>query len=503
MELARAIRIVITIFRTRTTQLLPFYLLALAVPSIVRVLTFFGIAILAGYLIGAGRIDAFREQLAVTDTDPPDPETDPEAFVEWAEGLQPLIETVVTPTSAGILLITLALTLVGMLILTAAVTAGQFGTCFGLLQGENGIIRGIAGFRQHWVSFVGLFVLELFLWVVVTGVFVSIVAVAALLSLVLALFVGIISFFLWLGIVVAIRALFVFAPVSIVVDGANVSDGLRGSAGFIRAEFANAVIYYVIAVGVILGWGGLSSTLATLGVPSLAAMGSILLVAPALDLLKTILFGDYRDAITPPEAPSERVASQLNGALRRGLSEMGAFVKATPGYHVLAVAIIAAGFGTGWAAIEPFTGELETSITARIAGLIPPTAALEFFGNNWTVAMTLAYSGVAAAIPAITGLWFNGLVFGMYARLEVEPLLLLAFVLPHGIIEIPAIIISGALGLFLGVAVWRAWRGRIDRVALAESLERAVWVLLGIGVLLAIAGAIEGFVSPYYFRLFL
>jgi len=38
---------------------------------------------------------------------------------------------------------------------------------------------------------------------------------------------------------------------------------------------------------------------------------------------------------------------------------------------------------------------------------------------------------------------------------------------------------------------------------LADTLERAFWVLVGIGMVLAVAALIEGFVSPYYYRPFL
>lgn len=503
MELASAIRVVLATLRRRPAQLFPFYLLTLSVPAIMQVVFFLGMGVIVAYLVSAGRVAAFERELAAVDTDMPDPEQEPEAFVDWIEGLQPLLETVITFTSVTLFVLTVLITLLGVLVLTAAVSAGQFATCYGLLRGENGIVRGIDGFKRHWLSFVGLYVLEFVLWITVTLILFGSVAVVALFSITFALFLGIFAFFLWLALVIAIRAIFVFAPVAIVVEEAGVIGGLRGSAAFIRAQFANAVIYYVIAIGVILGWGGVTSTLATFGAPSIAPLGSLLLIAPSLDLLKTVLYGDHREVISPPDAPSAGVIEQMRRGLGRGLGEMFSFVRAAPGLHVLAVAIIGAGFAMGWAVIEPFTEHVEASIRGRLATLIPPTAALEFFSNNWRVAISMAFAGAAFTIPTITSLWFNGFVFGIYGRLEAEPLVLLAFVIPHGILEIPAIIVSGALGLYVGVGVWRAWRGRIDRESLADILERATWILVGVGVVLAVAGFIEGFISPFYFRLFL
>lgn len=503
MELARAIRVVFATFRRRPAQLLPFYLLGLAVPAMLRIIALIGAFFIAVHLFAAGRFETFRDELALIDTDPPDPETDPEAFVEWIETLQPLVETLVTPTTILVVLLTLLITIVGIVVLTAAVSAGQIATCFGLLRNENGIVRGIVGLKRHWFRFVGLYLLELFLWITVTGILVGIVAVSAVISPVLGLFVGILAAFLWLGIVVAIRAIFVFVPVSLVVDNTGIGGGIRGSLGFIKAEFGKAVVYYVIAIGVLLGWSGVSSTLATFGASGIAALGSLVLVAPALDLLKTVLFGDYRGSVDPPASPTAGVTTQVRRGLRRGIAEMVDFVRATPGIHALSLGVILIGFGMGWVLIEPLVEYLDASIRARLIGIVPPVMALHIFGNNWTVALTLAFSGVAFAIPAIAGLWFNGLVFGVYARLEVEPLVLLAFVIPHGILEIPAIIIAGALGISLGAAVWHAWRGKIDRKGLADQFEQAVWILFGIGIVLAVAAFLEGFVSPFYFRLFI
>lgn len=503
MEIAAAIRVVFATIRQRPAQLFPFYLLALSVPAIVRVFSFIGVGLALGYLYIGGYLEAFQQELATIDTSPPDPETDPEAFLEWVEGLQPLAETIVTPTTVMLLAISILLSVIVMILLYAAVSAGQFGTCFGLLQGDNGIIRGIRGFRNYWLQFLGLYVLEFLLWVLITGSILTVILLSAAFSLTLALFVGIFAVLIWLGLAIAIRAVFVFAPVAVVVDDTSVTGSLRASVSFIRAEFGNAVIYYVIAIGTLLAWSGVSSTLATVGAPTVAALGSFLIIAPFLDLLKTVLFGDYRGEITPFESPDRSIIQQASTGTKRGVFTMGEFVRSTPGLHAVTLGIVLIGFWMGWVLIEPLTEYLEASIRARIAGIIPPSAALNFFTNNWMVGMTLAFSGLAFAIPTVAGLWFNGFVFGMYGHLEAEPLVLLAFVIPHGIFEIPAILISGALGLYLGLVFWRVWRGTIETEAFADILERAVWILVGIGVLIAIAAVIEGFFSPFYFRVFL
>ena len=182
---------------------------------------------------------------------------------------------------------------------------------------------------------------------------------------------------------------------------------------------------------------------------------------------------------------------------------MVAFVRTNPWLHGFAFAVAVGGFAAGWTLAEPLEGVVTTSIAARIDGIVPPIAALDFATNNWVVAVSTAFAGIAVAVPVVATLVFNGLVFGIYARTEAAPLELLAFVTPHGLIEIPALVIAGALGLSLGVAGWRTFRKRASADDLADELRRAFWVLVGIGILLAVAGVIEGFFSPFYWRPFL
>lgn len=502
MELAEAIRVVLATMRRRPADLFPFYMLSLAIPAIVRVMGFAGLAALGVYLVRSGRFATFREELAAH-PDPPDPEADPVAFVEWSEGLVPIVEQLVTPTSIVIVLLTGAISLLLLFLLTAAFTGGQLAACFARLRGERGLIAGIRGVRRFWRRMVGIYLLELFLWVLITVAAATVITIVGALSVALAIFVGIFVGLLWLAAAIGIRALFVFVPIAVVVDDQSIGSGIRASAEFIRTQFATAVTYYAIAVGIVLGWATASATLAGFGAPSLAALVSILVIAPFLDLLKVVLFGSYQAALDVPAAPRLEARTQLGRGTKRALRETAAFVRDAPGAHALSVALMTGGFVGGWAAAGPLLGDVQTSITNRTAILFPPTAAVEFFGNNWSVAITTALSGVAAGIPAAVSLLFNGFVFAIYARLEEAPLELLAFVLPHGVIEIPAILIAGALGLSLGLTTWRTWRGRSDRATLASAFERSFWVLIGIGLLLALAGVIEGFVSPYYYRLFL
>jgi uncharacterized membrane protein SpoIIM required for sporulation len=171
--------------------------------------------------------------------------------------------------------------------------------------------------------------------------------------------------------------------------------------------------------------------------------------------------------------------------------------------HAVSLGVAVVGFAAGWVAIEPFLGLGSTSIAERLADHNPILATVEFGANNWSVAVSTAFAGLALAVPAAGALFFNGFVLGLIARTEEALPELLAFVVPHGILEIPAFVVAGALGFSLGGAGWRTLRGRTSVDGLADAVERAFWVAVGLAVLLGIAAVIEGFVSPYYYRPFL
>jgi len=254
-----------------------------------------------------------------------------------------------------------------------------------------------------------------------------------------------------LGVLVAfvvllvVRALFAFAPVAIVVDDAGVFGSLRSAAGFIRAQPVEAAFYYVIAIGMLVGLSTLTGLFSLVDVVTVGSLVSALVAMPALDLLKSAVYCGYRDRLNPPEPRTRSLRDGVRAGLRRGWREM-VFVRARPGTHAFVLGLGLLGFWMGWAAAGPYVGTFDASIAARLEGIFPPTMAANLFGNNWFVALTTAYAGVALAVPAIVSLLFNGVFLGIMARLEVDPLELAAFVVPHGVLEIPAILIAGALG---------------------------------------------------------
>ena len=502
MDLSSAVSATASTLRRRPADLLPFYLLGTAVPVIARIGMFTALAGVYVHFELTGRLAAARDALAGLDLTPPDTQ-DPEAVQAWSESVAPALEPLASPTAIALLLAGTAATVALAVLTYAAVSAGQLSAVVARLRSERGLTAGVAGVRDRWLTFLGIYVAELLCWLGVLLLGGIAIAAAFAVNPFLGAAAALVVLLVGLVALLLVRVVFAFAPAAVVVDDAGAVGAVEGAGGFVRSNPADAAAYLVVAVGVLVGISSAASALAFLGGGAVVALVSAVVAAPALDLLKTVLYGDHRGAVDPLAPPEATLRAQFSGGVRRGWREMAAFVRRTPGLHALVVAV-GIGFGAlGWLAVDPFVGAVTTSIEGRLVGHVPPVAALNFFGNNWTVAIATSLSGVALVVPALSSIAFNGFALGATAALEENLAALAAFVVPHGLLEIPALFVSGALGVHLGIVSWRTLRGRRSRDEFADALETAFWVLVGVGLLIAVAAFIEGFVSPYYWRPFL
>jgi uncharacterized membrane protein SpoIIM required for sporulation/uncharacterized RDD family membrane protein YckC len=124
--------------------------------------------------------------------------------------------------------------------------------------------------------------------------------------------------------------------------------------------------------------------------------------------------------------------------------------------------------------------------------------ATALISNNVQVALKAFVGGFVVGLGALVILAFNGLHLGtalaVFANRGVLDNVGL-FVLPHGPIELTAIVISGGAGLWMGSAVW--FPGRAPRgIALVTRARQAAALLVGVIAMLVLAGLIEGFLSP-------
>ena len=127
-----------------------------------------------------------------------------------------------------------------------------------------------------------------------------------------------------------------------------------------------------------------------------------------------------------------------------------------------------------------------------------PYAASFIMTNNIRVSFMAFASGLTAGLMTLWVLFFNGLMIGTLTGLTSFHGIgfeLWTFVIGHGVIELSIIFIAGGSGLMLGWAILRPGLLR-RRDALAQAARKAVYLLLGAVPWLAVAGTIEGFISP-------
>ncbi len=121
--------------------------------------------------------------------------------------------------------------------------------------------------------------------------------------------------------------------------------------------------------------------------------------------------------------------------------------------------------------------------------------------NNIRVSIRSLALGITFGIGTIISLFYNMVILGMTAAdyvLAGQTVFVLGWLLPHGAVEIPSILIASQGGLVLG----RALIGRGDRAPL-EARLRAIgpdlmMLIYGFTVMLVWAGIVESFLSQYH-----
>lgn len=133
----------------------------------------------------------------------------------------------------------------------------------------------------------------------------------------------------------------------------------------------------------------------------------------------------------------------------------------------------------------------------------PPILAALIFLNNLVKSLLVALLGVFIGIPPIVFLAINGLILGTvvkYGFTSIGLIGTLASLLPHGIIEIPSVLIASALGLNAGWEAWIKILGRGSRIKAITVYNLKTFFKI-VAPLLAIAAFIEVFITPLVYGL--
>lgn len=186
----------------------------------------------------------------------------------------------------------------------------------------------------------------------------------------------------------------------------------------------------------------------------------------------------------------------------------------------LAVALTVIGAGFGAVAVRfdseaknvlmPFT-ELRITPAQRVAreqelkgrhlAGVKGRFSAELMTHNIQIALMTVALGMTFGFGSVVLLFYNGVVLGAVAFDYVhggQSVFLLGWLLPHGVIEIPAIMVGGQTGFVLAYALI-GWGSRLSRAARLRAVSSDVVTLAGgLAVMLVWAGIVEAFLSQYH-----
>ena len=163
----------------------------------------------------------------------------------------------------------------------------------------------------------------------------------------------------------------------------------------------------------------------------------------------------------------------------------------------------------GWfgSLLNPNTGQdlmqlFQKEVAGQISTENPFDMALKLFANNLEACILLFLGGASFGILTIFIMSLNGIVIGAIMEIVSKShssLFVAAAILPHGIFEIPAFILSGALGIQLAQALIAEWYGTGDTAIDARKFGRIF--LMYVLPLVTIAACVEAFITPVIIHL--
>lgn len=183
--------------------------------------------------------------------------------------------------------------------------------------------------------------------------------------------------------------------------------------------------------------------------------------------------------------------------------QSGRFVAVSAALLLVPALVIGAWMATSDEALEASAPDavreayLEEDFEAYYSSSSATEFATEVTVNNIQVAILAFASGVLLCLPVAFVLIYNGANIGFAGGLFADAGELGRFfglILPHGLLELTAVVIAGAAGLRLGWAVI-APGDRTRARAVGDEARRSGVIALGLVLAFVVAGLIEGFIT--------
>lgn len=228
-----------------------------------------------------------------------------------------------------------------------------------------------------------------------------------------------------------------------------------------------------------------------------------------LEALVSRAYMEIHETRAPLKIHWKSVVLEFPRAFRR---RMGAFR--------LSLAVTLVGCAFGWFAIHqdprtkavlmPFPGLMqspaqrvaqeESAKSDRLKG-VKASFSAELMTHNTQVTVLALALGMTWGVGTLILLFYNGVILGAVATDYItggQGVFLAAWLLPHGSIEIPAILLGGQAGFVLAGALI-GWGGGLPRAARLRAVAHDLFAIIGgAACLLVWAGIVEAFVSQYH-----
>ena len=131
-------------------------------------------------------------------------------------------------------------------------------------------------------------------------------------------------------------------------------------------------------------------------------------------------------------------------------------------------------------------------------GVFPPLTTVDLAVNNLVAMFVMLLGAVSLGLMTLFALLLNGLLIGAVVGLALQtldPLVVLALLLPHGILEIPAFLIASAVGLRFARLTVRYVRGLESDLVTRRDLREAGWLVAVSALLIVVAAYVEANVT--------
>lgn len=142
----------------------------------------------------------------------------------------------------------------------------------------------------------------------------------------------------------------------------------------------------------------------------------------------------------------------------------------------------------------------EKAVEDRLKG-VKMSGATWYMTHNTKVSIFVMALGVTWGIGTILMLFYNGIILGAVTLdyvLANQTKFLMAWLMPHGVVEIPAVLFAGQAGLVLAGALIGWGRRASLRMRLGEISSDLITLIFGVAIMLVWAGFMESFISQYH-----